>query len=715
MKSEFDPYHRWLGIHPREQPADHYRLLGLAPFEEDAEVIDDAAERQIASVRRHQLGQHVALTQEIINELAAARICLLDPGKKAEYDTSIQATMARPSSHAGVESGMEENDPKAMEAPRPSSAPPPITQRKATSTSKAKSQDIGGRWFPRTSVVVIVVLGGVAGILLAAALPWRAFQAEKIDPPARSGKVASPTDSNPEPEERQQEQKVSLRAPVSVPTESARQESARLIEEVYHIASHDARGDQQALATKLLEASRKQQISSSDLFVLLKLSTDLGSKSGNAEAAIAAADGLAAQFWFDAEASLHQRACHELQVRVLSDLADSVNPSDKRSLELVFERALDNHDAVAVNREYSDTSLTYAQVAHQVARQINQLEAVRRASDAIKRATDFKQMLAIYERRSEVPRDDPANANAHLALGRFLCFVEGDWTQGLEHLTLGGDPLLKSIAEKERTPDKTADQHLQLGDEWSQVAERELLFAEMSWSKAAEAFRVAAEQLPGCRPRVEKTLARFESAFVFDGDAFIESSLERFGPVTLEAWVKPDPVQSSELWGPSRKRRALGMFIGSDLGGRYGLGIGSFDGRLALEFLRGFIETTAEIPIRWSHVAVAFGHDNTNTFLNGKLVSSEPASSFSGGTHFVMGQFGVKNANGRFTGQIRSIRISQGARYGADFTPPVFLYSDNDTSLAYDAFVVGNAGAVDLASGKHNGVLRDVTVDFTVR
>ena len=26
---EFDPYHRWLGIPPEEQPADHYRLLGI--------------------------------------------------------------------------------------------------------------------------------------------------------------------------------------------------------------------------------------------------------------------------------------------------------------------------------------------------------------------------------------------------------------------------------------------------------------------------------------------------------------------------------------------------------------------------------------------------------------------------------------------------------------------------------------------------------------
>ncbi len=29
----FDPYHKWLGIPPDEQPANHYRLLGLELFE----------------------------------------------------------------------------------------------------------------------------------------------------------------------------------------------------------------------------------------------------------------------------------------------------------------------------------------------------------------------------------------------------------------------------------------------------------------------------------------------------------------------------------------------------------------------------------------------------------------------------------------------------------------------------------------------------------
>ena len=56
MPDEFDPYHRWLGIPPNEQPPHHYRLLGITAFETDPEVISDAVAQRIAHVRTHHLG-----------------------------------------------------------------------------------------------------------------------------------------------------------------------------------------------------------------------------------------------------------------------------------------------------------------------------------------------------------------------------------------------------------------------------------------------------------------------------------------------------------------------------------------------------------------------------------------------------------------------------------------------------------------------------------
>ena len=95
----FDPYRKWLGIPQWEQPANHYRLLGITPFENDPDVIDAAADRQMAHVRNYQSGPHSELSQKILNELSAARVCLLSPEKKKAYDDQFRLELAQKAGH----------------------------------------------------------------------------------------------------------------------------------------------------------------------------------------------------------------------------------------------------------------------------------------------------------------------------------------------------------------------------------------------------------------------------------------------------------------------------------------------------------------------------------------------------------------------------------------------------------------------------------------
>jgi hypothetical protein len=97
MTEHFDPHYTWLGIRPEEQPPHHYRLLGLREFEENAETIQNAADRQMAHLRTFQAGTHAALSQKLLNEVAAAKVCLLVPEKKAAYDAAL-AEKLRPES-----------------------------------------------------------------------------------------------------------------------------------------------------------------------------------------------------------------------------------------------------------------------------------------------------------------------------------------------------------------------------------------------------------------------------------------------------------------------------------------------------------------------------------------------------------------------------------------------------------------------------------------
>ena len=96
MAAQFDPYHTWLGIPPHEQPPNHYRLLGIPAFSSDPDIIENAADRQMAHLRTFQAGVHSDLSQKLLNEVAAARVCLFNAQKKADYDQKLGKQMLPP-------------------------------------------------------------------------------------------------------------------------------------------------------------------------------------------------------------------------------------------------------------------------------------------------------------------------------------------------------------------------------------------------------------------------------------------------------------------------------------------------------------------------------------------------------------------------------------------------------------------------------------------
>ncbi len=89
----FDPYYKWLAIPPEDQPPDHYRLLGVQRFESDADVIATAADQRMAHLRTFQAGKHGAHSQQLLNEIAVARVCLLNPTRKSAYDQQLRVRL----------------------------------------------------------------------------------------------------------------------------------------------------------------------------------------------------------------------------------------------------------------------------------------------------------------------------------------------------------------------------------------------------------------------------------------------------------------------------------------------------------------------------------------------------------------------------------------------------------------------------------------------
>src|SRR5687767_13175834 len=97
MSAAFDPYYVWLGI-PKADTAiggpHHYRLLGLEVFESNPRVIENAADRLMTQLRGFAAGPHSKDSQKLLNEVAAARACLLDEKRKATYDKTLRQKLA---------------------------------------------------------------------------------------------------------------------------------------------------------------------------------------------------------------------------------------------------------------------------------------------------------------------------------------------------------------------------------------------------------------------------------------------------------------------------------------------------------------------------------------------------------------------------------------------------------------------------------------------
>ncbi|HET6883396.1 MAG TPA: SUMF1/EgtB/PvdO family nonheme iron enzyme [Pirellulales bacterium] len=184
MAESFDAYYKWLGIPPQEQPPNHYRLLGLVLFESDADVIEAAADRQMSHLRSYQIGRHSAQSQRLLNECAAARVTLLDPKKKADYDRQLREKLAivrTPPLSVGntlpavppVEGRGEGVSPHAKPLPQPQPAAassPFIDVGASTPVSRLSAR---GR---KREMAWLIPTAGVSGVVVLALVMWIALR-----------------------------------------------------------------------------------------------------------------------------------------------------------------------------------------------------------------------------------------------------------------------------------------------------------------------------------------------------------------------------------------------------------------------------------------------------------------------------------------------------------------------------------------------------------
>lgn len=256
--------------------------------------------------------------------------------------------------------------------------------------------------------------------------------------------------------------------------------------------------DQAALAQKLLQKGLETNDDLPSRFVMLKEARDVAAAAGDADTALRAAHELGRSFAVDGLA---------LKAAVVAKMASAArDPDAARTLAKACIALIT--DAVRADA-YEVAGSTLAK-AEGLARGAQDATLPARLADLKREVGSLKDEYARVKPMLEKPGTGDEDA-----VGRYLCFVKGDWDAGIPHLVAGARAPLKAVVEKDVLNPVEADKQVELAEAWADVAQKE----KSAWRKSRIQMRVR-HWLEKAQPnatgvlklKIEKRLGEIEDA-----------------------------------------------------------------------------------------------------------------------------------------------------------------------------------------------------------
>jgi hypothetical protein len=558
MSETFDPYYKWLGIPPKDQPPNHYRLLGLELFEPDLDVIDSAAEQRMAHVRSVQAGKHAKDSQRLLNEIAAAKVCLLRSEKKNAYDNLLRqrlnAAAAKSSPQA---SGGKRSLPVAAAAPAPLRVAQPLSASQPApaandpfdfasgSVQSTTRRSTSARNNRTTLLVAGITAVGIAGACIVVFAFYNADRSSPNDVPVKvAGNLTEPTKSpaSPSPAAAPARPKPSVAPPAvgkvseanatstssrtvvpasdesarssedlhssvptlsrqtdgpgtgtavdstgsnplsvspkpdtaepaisqpaldnreAIPDDAALANAAKLIKQVYKddFAKAKTSAQKETLAKSLLEKAMITQTDRVSQFALLQTARDMAAHGGDFGTAVLAIDELNTIFQIDGP---------NIKAAVLLKGAPSATSRFQR--RLLAQKAAEAAEEAFAKDDFTNAK-KLALLVQGEAKAGGDNRLVKWAAARLTSIDAANQAIGPVNQAQSTLMKTPADPDANLIVGKYLCLVKGNWQAGLPKLALGGDPDLKRMAANELAIAVTPDDQRKLGDGWWNVAD----------------------------------------------------------------------------------------------------------------------------------------------------------------------------------------------------------------------------------------------------
>jgi hypothetical protein len=343
----------------------------------------------------------------------------------------------------------------------------------------------------------------MTGLLIVTALAVAAEDSTLLEPPkppasipAQSPPMAPPTPAVPAPPAA-----APARQP-EPPAEEQKRAEGQIRELFRGEYARKAGADVAALAAKLLETGIAEKGDAAACFVLLRESRDAAVQVGAVETAFRSVDAMAERFDVDGPS---------MRLAAAEGLAKSARGA--AAGRALAEESLGLADTLAA-RDDHDRALKALAAAAAGARASGEADLVARV-----RAEEQQTRVLQAEYRKAEPAlrklaESPDDPDARLAVGRYVCFAQGDWEAGLRHLAKGSDAALRDLAARELAPPADAAAFLALADGWQKIVATLTGSArERASGRALEHYRTALPGLAAAEAeRIRKRVAELEKA-----------------------------------------------------------------------------------------------------------------------------------------------------------------------------------------------------------
>jgi hypothetical protein len=240
-----------------------------------------------------------------------------------------------------------------------------------------------------------------------------------------------------------------------IPNKAAQEKLRQLARDIYQEDYAAAKSAEQksVLAKQIISSAHDKRDDATARFVLLKLGQDIAVLGGDVAVAFDAADSLC---------KLYQLDELETKASLLGRLSKTVRVDTQHGL--LADRMLPLIDGVVLADEYDRAQkLTTVLVRH-----AKRSKKTARIKTALAKEAEVQKITGAYRRIASdlaTLEADPVNAAANSAVGRFYCFVKGDWATGVPMLALGGKDKLEALARVEIAKDElSADDRVAAGD-----------------------------------------------------------------------------------------------------------------------------------------------------------------------------------------------------------------------------------------------------------